>query len=118
MKSLPDIEIKQFATRPGPERYLAFDELARRVRDNPSSWSHPERPWIWNALDCTRAPNVSEMEWAFLKWSQHLNDEENYELQQEQNARRDELERHLGQEPDSPEHEYFNAIGQELRQQG
>ena len=58
MKSLPDIEIKQLATRPGPERYLAFDELARRVRDNPSSWSHPERPWIWNALVCTRAPNV------------------------------------------------------------
>ena len=37
MKSLPDIEIKQLAIKPGPKQYLAFDELARRIRDNPSS---------------------------------------------------------------------------------
>ena len=117
MKSLPDIEVKKLATRPGREQYLAFDELARRVRDNPSSWSEPERPWVWNALDCTRAPNVSEMEWVFLKWSQHLSDEENYELMQEQDARLDELERHLDQDPDSLENKYFNAIGEELRRQ-
>ena len=67
MKSLPDSEIKQLATKPGPKQYLAFDELARRIRDNPSSWSQPERPLVWNALDITRAPNASEMEWAFLK---------------------------------------------------
>ena len=45
MKSLPDSEIKQLATKPGPKQHLAFDELARRIRDNPSSWSQPERPW-------------------------------------------------------------------------
>ena len=39
MKSLPDSEIKQLATKPGPKQYLAFDELTRRIRDNPSSWS-------------------------------------------------------------------------------
>ena len=118
MKSLPDIEIKQLATRPGPEQYLAFDELARRVRDNPSSWSHPERPWIWNALDCTRAPNVSEMEWAFLKWSQQLNDGKQPELEQEQNARLYKLEHPLDQDPESLEIKYFNAIGEELLRQG
>ena len=118
MKSLSDIEVKKLATRPGSEQYLAFDELARRVRDNPSSWNQPERPWVWNALDCTRAPNVSEMEWAFLKWSQHLSNGEKYELNQEQDARLDELERHLDQDPDSLEIKYFNAIGEELRRQG
>ena len=118
MKSLRDIEVKKLAIRLGRERYLAFDELARRVRDNQSNWSEPERPWVRNALDCTRALNVSEMEWAFLKWSQHLSDEENYELKQEQDARLDELERHLDQDPDSLEIKYFNAIGEELRRQG
>ena len=29
MKSLPDSEIKQLSTRPGPKQYLVFDELAR-----------------------------------------------------------------------------------------
>lgn len=115
MKSLSDIEVKKLATRSGPEQSLAFYELARRVRDRPSSWSQPERPWFWDALDCTRAPNVSEMEWAFLKWSQHLNDEENYEFKQEQNARLDELERRLDQDTDTLEIKYFNAIGEELR---
>ena len=115
MKSSPSSELKKLATTPGPKQYLAFDELAHRVRDDPASW---EGPWNWDALNPPLTLKAIHIEWAFLKWSQHLNDEENYELQQEQNARRDELERHLGQEPDSPEHEYFNAIGQELRQQG
>lgn len=117
MKSLCDSDVKKLATRPGRERYLAFDELAQRVRDNPSSWSEPERRWVWNALDCTRAPNGTEMEWAFLQWSQHLNDEENYELKQAQDARLDELEPRLDQDPDSLETKYFNAIGEELRRQ-
>ena len=118
MKSLSDIEVKELATRPGPERHLAFDELARRVRNNPSGWSQPERPWFWNPLDCTRAPNVMEMEWAFLKWSQHLN-EEDYELMREQNARLDELERHQDQDPDSFEiaNKYRDAVGKELCRQ-
>ena len=113
MKSLPDIEVKKLATRPGPKQYLAFDELARRIRDNPSSWSQPERPWVWNALDCTRAPNACEMEWAFLKWSQRLNDN-HHELEQKQDARLDELESHLDQDPDSLESKYDDAIRQEL----
>ena len=118
MKSLRDFEVTKLATRPRREQFLTFNELARRVRDDPSSWSEPKRPWDWNVLDCTRAPNVSEMEWAFLKWSQNLSDEENYELQQEQDARLHELERHLDQDPDSLEIKYFNAIGKELRRQG
>ena len=56
------------------------------------------------------------MEWAFLKWSQRLNDE-NPELEQEQQARLDELERHLDQDPDSIEIKYHNAVGEELRRE-
>ena len=118
MKSLPDSEIKQLATKPGPKQYLAFDELARRIRDNPSSWSPQAGPWPWNALDITRAPNASEVEWALLKWSQQLNDGKHPELEQEQDTRLDELESHLGQEPESLASKYFNAIGEELRRQG
>ena len=44
MKSLPDSDIKQLATKPGPKQYLAFDELARRIRDNPPSWRPPAGP--------------------------------------------------------------------------
>ena len=118
MKSLSDMELKNLATTPGPKQYLAFDELARRIRDNPSSWKPEERPWDWNPLDITRAPNAIEAEWAFLKWSQQLNDGKNPKLDQEQAARLDELERHLDQDPDSLELKYFNAIGEELRRQG
>ena len=39
-----DSEIKQLATKPGPKQYLAFDELARRIRYNPSMWSPPAGP--------------------------------------------------------------------------
>ena len=115
MKSLPDSELKNLATTPGPKQSLAFNELARRIRDNPSGWGQQEKPWYWNALDCTRGPNAREMEWAFLKWSQRLNDGKNPELEQEQDARLDELERHLDQDPDSLEIKYHNAIGEELR---
>ena len=117
MKSLPDSEIMQLATKPGPKQYLAFDELARRIRDNPSSWSPQAGPWPWTALDITRAPNAIEAEWAFLKWSQRLNDD-HPELEQEQDTRLDELESHLGQDPESLASKYFNAIGEELRRQG
>ena len=46
--------------------------------------------------------------------SEHLNDKENYELEQQQNARLHELERHLDQDSDSLELKYFNAIGELL----
>ena len=68
MKSLPDAELKTLATTPGPKQYLAFDEMSRRIPDNPR-WIQPEEPWVWSAVDCTRGPNASEMKWAFLKWS-------------------------------------------------
>ena len=74
MKSLPDAELKSLATTPGPRQYLAFDEMARRIRGNPSGWTQQEEPWFWSAIDCTRGPNAREMEWAFLKWSQRMND--------------------------------------------
>lgn len=118
MKSLPDPELKKLAASYGPEQHLAFDQLARQIQDNPSSWNPEEgRPWAWNPLDITRAPNVIEAEWAFLKWSQKLNDGKNPKLEQEQEARLDKLKLHLDQDPDSLETKYFNAIGDELRRQ-
>ena len=51
MKSLPDIEIKQFATRPGPERYLAFDELARASTGQPIELEPPREALD---LECSR----------------------------------------------------------------
>ena len=117
MKALPDLEFKKLATTPGPRQYLAFDGLARRIRGNPSSWSPEEGPWAWDPLDITRAPNAIEAEWAFLKWSQRLNDGKNPKLEQEQEARLRELESHLDQDPDSLGDKYFNEIGEELRRQ-
>lgn len=116
MKSLPDAELKSLATTSGPRQYLAFDEMARRVRDDPSGWT-PQEPWVWSALDLTRRPNAREMEWAFLRWSQRLNDVEP-ELDQQQETRIEELERHLDQDPHSLEVKYHNAIGEEIRRQG
>ena len=117
MKALPDLELKQLATTPGPRQHLAFDELARRIRDNPSSWSPEEGPWAWDPLDITRAPNAIEAEWAFLKWSQRLNDGKNPKLEQEQEARIRELDSRLDQDPDSLKDKYFNEIGEALRRQ-
>ena len=114
MRSLPDAELKSLATTPGPRQYLAFDEMARRMRENPWGWTHQEEPWVWSAFDCTRRPNAREMEWAFLKWSQRLNDGKP-ELEREQEVRIEELERHLNQDPDSLEVKYHNAIGEEMR---
>lgn len=116
MKSLSLIRLKNLATQPGPKQYLVFDELARRYRDDPSTWiPDPSDP----PTGCPRAPNVYEAEWVLLKWSQHLNDEENYELKREQDVRLGELERRLDQDPDSLEirTKYFSAIGEELRRQ-
>ena len=117
MNALPDLELKKLATTPGPRQHLAFDELARRRRDNPSSWSPEEGLWAWDPLDITRAPNAIEAEWALLKWSQRLNDGKNPKLEQEQEARLRELELHLDQDPDSLGDKYFNEIGEELRRQ-
>ena len=117
MKTLPDLELKKLATTPGPRQHLAFDELARRIRDNRSSWSPEEGPWAWDPLDITRAPNAIEAEWALLQWSQRLNDGKNPKLEQEQKARLRELESHLDQDPDSLGDKCFNEIGEELRRQ-
>ena len=117
MKSLPSHELKRRATEPGPHRYLAFDELARRTRDDPSAMNASEGPWTWNPLDVTRAPNATEMEWAFLKCSQAWNNGRDPALAQEQEARVDELERHLDEDPDSLEIKYYNALVDELRRQ-
>ena len=68
-------------------------------------------------LDITRAPNAIEAEWAFLKWSQRLNDGKNPKLEQEQEARLRERESRLDQDPDSLEDKCFNEIGEELRRQ-
>ena len=117
MKALPDLELKKLATTPGPRQHLAFDERARRIRDNRSSWSPEEGPWAWDPLDITRAPNAIEAEWALLQWSQRLNDGKNPKLEQEQEARLRELESHLDQGPDWLGDKYFNEIGKELRRQ-
>ena len=117
MESLPNLDLKNLATRSGPEQHLAFDELARRIRVNPSSWSPKVGPWPWGPLDITRAPNAIEAEWTFLKWSQRFNDETNSKLEQEQETRLDQLEFLLDQYPDSLATKYLKAIGNELTRQ-
>lgn len=116
MKSLTNAELKSLAITPARTQYLAFDEMARRIRDDPSGWTQQREPWAWSAVDCTRRPNAREMEWAFLKWSQRLNDVQP-ELDQEQEMRIEDLERALDQEPDALEVKYHNAIGEEMRRQ-
>ena len=81
------------------------------------SWAVQEGPFVWSPLDITRAPNAIETEWAFLEWSRFLNEGKNSELEQKQQARIDELERRLDQDPDSLATKYFNAVGNELRRQ-
>ena len=117
MKSLPDLELKSLATKLGSDQHLAFDELARRIRDDPSSWTSQEGPIEWGSLDITRGPNVIEAEWTFLQWSRLLNEGKDPELKQRQQARIRELEGHLDQDPDSLANKYFNAVGDELRKQ-
>ena len=79
--------------------------------------SPSEEPWVWNPLDVTRAPNAIEMEWAFLKCSQAWNNRRNPALDQKQDARVDELERHLDGDPDSLEIKYHNALVDKLHRQ-
>ena len=110
MKSLSLHEVNKRATQTGPERYRAFDELARRTRDDPSAMNPSDEPWIWSPLDITRAPNEIEMEWAFLKCSRAWNDGQDPELARKQDARVNELERQLDEDPDSLEINYYNAL--------
>ena len=116
MKYLPDNELKNLASTPGPKQYLAFDEMARRIRDNSSGWAalQGEPWWKWSPIDITRRPNATEMEWAMLRWSQQFNDVAP-ELEQEQNVGIKELEGQLDQDLDSLEVKYYNAIGENLR---
>ena len=114
MKSLPLSEVKKRATESGPERHLAFDELARRYRDDPSTWApDPSDP----PTGCPRAPDVLEAEWAHLKWSLRFNEGKDSELARVQEGRLEELERYLDKDPDSLKVKYFNAIGEELSRQ-
>ena len=117
MKPLHLQEVKKLATEPGPKRYLAFDELARRTRDDPSTMNPSEGPWTWNPLDVTRAPNATEMEWAYLKCSQARNNGRDPALAREQEARGDELERDLDEDTNSLEIKYYNALVDELHRQ-
>ena len=93
--------------------YRKFDEMARHLRDAPETWTL-EKCGFWGPLSATRAPNAHEAEWAYLQWSCHLNEDEDYELIRMQDKRIEELERILDQDPASLEMAYFNAIGQEL----
>ena len=113
MKSLPNDELKNLAITPGPKQYLAFDEMARRIR---TGWAalEGEPYWKWSRIDITRRPNAIEMEWALLKRSQDLNDVAP-ELKQEQDVRIKELERQLDEDLSSLEVKYYNAIGEYLR---
>ena len=115
MKSIPESELKNLATQPGPKQYLAFDELARRVRDDPSTWSG-RNDWEPD-LEWPRGPNPIEAEWVFLKLSRNLNRKGNYELKLEQDRRLDELQGHLNEDPDSLENKYYNAIVEKLHRQ-
>ena len=111
-------ELIKLALQPGPKQYLAFNKLARRMREEPASWSPPKRPWFWDRLDCTRAPNAIEMEWALLQCSQQFIEGKDPELDNEQQARIDELEHELDQIPDSLATKCYNAIAAELRAAG
>ena len=107
--------VKELALHQGPEQYLALDELARRLRENPPSWWTPGENWIWSPLDITRAPNAIEVEWALLKCSQQYNEGTgsqgvDYGLIREQEKRLKELEEQLDQIEDSLEIRYFNCL--------
>ena len=120
MKSLPDAELMKLAATRGPEQYLAFDEIARRIRDNPAGSCvaalQGESFREWSPIDITRSPNATEMEWAMLKLSQHLNEDQNPELERQQEALLRELEGHLDEDPDSLATKFYNAIAEYLRQ--
>ena len=113
METKSDIELKKIASQSGPKQYLAFDELARRIREDPSTWN-PEEPWWWNPLDVTRAPNAIEAEWAFLKCSQQYNKDRDPELVQKQDVRLEELDNQLTQTTDSLHIKYHAEVVREI----
>ena len=117
MKTLSPSELKNLALTHGSEQYLAFDELARRIREDPSSWNPEKGPWPWDYLEITPAPNAIAAERAILGWAHQLNDEKNPELEQEQEARIEKLERLLEQDPESHEisRKLHDAIGEKVR---
>ena len=118
LHALKKADLIKLGLQRGAKQHLALDELARRIRDDPSSWNPGASPWLWNRLDSTRAPNATEMEWALLQWSRQINDGSDPELEREQEARLEELERHLEQDLDSLEIRCHDAIGRELRSVG
>lgn len=117
VESISPSDLKSLAVDRGPNQHLAFDELARRIREDPSSWNPKRGPWTWDHLDITSAPSAVAAEWAFLAWSQQLNEEESPEFEREQGARLEELERQLEQDPHSREisRKLHSAIGKQVR---
>lgn len=108
-------ELKSLAVHQGPEQYLALDELASRLREDRSNWWTPDRYWIWNPLDITRAPNAIEVEWALLRLSQLYSDDAggqvtDYALIGMQDRRIEEIEKRLDQVGDSLEMKFFNQL--------
>ncbi len=116
MTTLTDADIKRLATRSGPEQSLAFYDMARRVRENPSNWAE-EGTMRWSPLDLTRAPNAAEIEWAFLECSRQLSGEEHDEVRQDRATRMDELDRLPTKDSDSLKTRYHAALVEEMRRQ-
>ena len=117
VNSLSSSKLKKLAMTRGSMQHFAFDELARRIREDPSSWSPNRGVWAWERLDIREAPSAIAAEWAFLTWSQQLNEGKNPGLEQEQGTRLEELERHLEQDPESHEisRKFHDVIGKEVR---
>ena len=114
MTTLGDADIKRLAASPGPERSLAFHDMARRVRESPSDWV-TDGTMHWSPIDLTRAPNAAEIEWAFLACSHRLGGGNDDEIQRDRDARMNELERLLDEDPDLLATRYHAALVEELR---
>ena len=113
-------ELKRLALQRGPEQYLAFDELARRLRGDRPNWWTPEEDWSWNPFDMTRAPSAIEVEWAFLELSKTYNGDAgdrsaDYELIEAQDRRLDEIEKQLDPSEESLAMRYFNRLQECVR---
>ena len=105
LHDLEEKELKNLAYLPGPKDYLAFDEMARRTREDPLGWEPTDRP------DGPKAPHV---ELAFLELSKQRNFDRDYELQQKQDARIKELECEIGRDPQSLANQCHNEIVDEI----
>lgn len=111
MKALSDKDLKELAVAPGPDQCRAFDEMARRVKENPDKWAPPdEPPWRWTPLCWTRAPNATEIEWTFLMISDRYNDGADRSLQEEQSARINELQHDMDENSMDIACKYHNAV--------